>query len=207
MGRPFLNEYPATSHIIGAQISYSRQDRRIKLKILAPLILTSTIAACAVPVGDIRWKPELLSPGDYVSVDQSRSGLIHHMYKGRQGNDYLIESYRGPSPTGTPAFTTRLDGNGNYLSWQRSDGYEVRYQPHDCTRTLGKCRYTEIRPNDERIRWTRITTATDTGFKYVETDRNGERRVSGEIAIDERGIAGSGQVSGHFGAQTFTLVE
>ncbi|WP_162617560.1 hypothetical protein [Yoonia maritima] len=188
------------------QLCYSRQDRRIKLKTLAPLILTTAITACTVPVGDIRWKPELLSPGDYVSVHQSRSGLIHHMYNGRQGKDYLVESYRGQSPTGTPAFTTRLDGNGNYLSWQRSDGYEVRYQPHDCTRTLGKCRYTEIRPNEERIRWTRITTATNIGFKYVETDTNGERRVTGEIAIDERGFAGSGQVSGHFGAQTFTLI-
>ena len=177
------------------------------MRLLPPLFLSILTTACTVPDGDIRWKPELLNTGDYVTVDQSRSGRIHHVYSGRQGNNYVINSYRGATPTGTPAFTTLLDRNGNYLIWERADGYQVRYEPHDCTRTLGKCRYTEIRPNDERVRWTRITTATETGFKYVETDRNGERKVSGEISIDERGFAGSGQVSGHFGAQTFTLVE
>ena len=176
------------------------------MKFLFLLILATLATACTVPEGDIRWKPELLNTGDYVTIDQSRSGRIHHVYSGQEGSNFIITSYRGASPTGTPAFTTLLDRNGNYIRWARSDGYEVRYRPHDCTRTLGKCRYTEIRPNDDHIKWTRTTIVTPTGFKFTEIDQSGARQVSGEITLDEYGIAGSGFVDGHFGAQTFTLV-
>ena len=179
--------------------------REMKLPLLVTCL--AALSACAAqPTGDIRWKPELLNAGDYVSVSQSRDGLIHHMFVGSDRGNYVVQSYRGASPEGEPAFTTVLDRDGNYLLWEDQDGYQVRYEPHDCTRTLGTCRYTEIRPNNLRVRWTRVTTATEVGFKYVETDRNGGRKVTGEIALDARGVAGDGTVNGYFGGQNFTVV-
>lgn len=171
--------------------------------------MTSILCACAsIATGqDIRWKSERATPGDYVTIDQSQGGLIHHVFRGKTGNSYITDSNRGPEPKGTPVFTTYTDKDGNYLRWIRSDGYEIQYQPHDCTRTLGQCTYTEVYSDGTRKERTRITQATNNGFRYQEFDQDGQFMFGGKIKLDAWGWAGNGTIDGYKGKQRFRLIK
>lgn len=155
---------------------------------------------------DIRWMPEAMTPGDYVTIDQSDGGLIHHVYSGQSSNEYVIQSFRGDAPGGVPVFTTYLDRDGNYRRWVSSDGFEVIYTPHDCTRTLGRCQYTESRSDGSREVRLRITEATRRGFEFQEYDVDGQPIFGGWIELDERGMGGDGRIDGVRGEQRFRLV-
>ncbi len=177
------------------------------------LRIFSVLFACAItstPVAyakDIRWKPELATIGDYVTIDQSQGGRIHHVFKGKSGRAFIIESFRGRSPQGVSVFTTYLDKNGNYLRWVRADGFEIRFKPHDCTRTIGRCKYTEIHSDGKRNNRTRVTKVTRTGFSFQEYDHEGKFLFGGRITLDERGNAGNGTIQGYQGKQRFRLIK
>ena len=168
---------------------------------LATVLSTSALAE------DIRWKPEAQTPGDYVTIDQSQGGLIHHVFQGKAGKYYVLESYRGSSPSGQPVFTTYLDQDGNQVRWVRQDGFELKFIPHDCTRTLGRCQYTQIGSDRKRETRLRVTEATRNGFKFVEYNSNGERLFGGKVTLDEYGNAGNGRMDGYQGKQRFRLVK
>lgn len=160
----------------------------------------------AAQAQDIRWKFETMTPGDYVSIDQSNGGLIHHVFSGQSGGTYVIHSFRGRTPGGTPVFTTYADGDGNWLRFVDSEGNEWRYSPHDCTRTIGRCQYTQINPDGSREVRLRITEATRNGYSFQEYDASGQRLLSGRNELDERGTAGDGRLNGPMGEQRFRLV-
>ncbi len=165
----------------------------------------SLISTSAFAEG-IRWKPETHKPGDYNSIDQSQGGLIHHVFRGKVGRFYVLDSYRGSSPTGEPVFSTYLDKDGNQVRWVRQDGFEVNYRPHDCTRTLGRCQYSQVDSNGNQEIRLRITEATQNGFRFSEYGADGVRIFGGEIALDARGNAGNGRLDGTQGQQRFRLV-
>lgn len=175
----------------------------------AIVFLGFIFAAIATPLiaEDIRWKPETLKTGDYVSIDQGKVGLIHHVYRGKERGDYVLDSYRGASPSGKPVFSTYLDKDGNYVRWVRQDGFEIKFNPHDCTRTLGRCQYTQIDSDGKRVVRLRITTATRNGFKYVEYNSDGQRLFGGKMELDARGYAGNGTITGPQGKERFRLVK
>lgn len=177
----------------------------MKAATITGLLLTLVISPAFAE--GIRWKPETLKPGDYTTIDQSQGGLIHHVYRGRVGRSFAIESYRGSSPSGTPVFTTFLDKDGNQVRWVRQDGFELKYRPHDCTRTLGRCQYTQTGSDGKKVTRLRITEATRTGIKYTEYDSEGRRLFTGQVALDERGNAGSGSIDGNQGKQRFRLIK
>lgn len=177
----------------------------MKVAPIAALVLA--FAASTAFAEGIRWKPETLTPGDYTSIDQRQGGLIHHVYRGKVGRSYAIESYRGPAPSGTPVFTTYMDKDGNQVRWVRQDGFEVTFRPHDCTRTLGRCQYTLTESTGKKATRLRITEATRKGIKFTEYDSDGKRLFSGQVALDARGNAGSGSLDGTQGKQRFRLVE
>ncbi|ATG35786.1 hypothetical protein PhaeoP23_01644 [Phaeobacter piscinae] len=160
----------------------------------------------AVFAEGIRWKPETLTPGDYISIDQSQGGLIHHVFSGKAGRSYIVESYRGSKPSGKPVFTTYLDKDGNQVRWVRPDGFELRFRPHDCTRTLGRCQYTQTGTDGKRETRLRLTEATRMGFKFSEYSSDGKRLFFGQITLDEHGNAGNGRLDGNQGKQRFRLV-
>ena len=172
------------------------------LTVLVVLLITGTSANA----DNIRWKPETLKPGDYVSIDQSQGGIIHHVYRGKRGQQYLTESYRGSGPGDRFAFSTYHDQNGNYIRWVRSDGFEWRYEPHDCTRTLGRCQYKQTSSDGRTEFRLRITTATRDGFKFDEYGEDGKRLYGGSIELDERGVSGNGRLTGYQGTQRFRLI-
>lgn len=165
----------------------------------------SVIASSAV-AEDIRWKPETLRPGDYTSIKQSQGGLIHHVFRGKSGRFYILDSYRGAAPSGKPVFSTYLDKDGNQVRWVRKDGFELKFIPHDCTRTLGRCQYTQVGSDKKKETRLRITTATGTGFKFDEYNASGQRLFGGKMELDARGNAGSGLITGNQGKQRFRLV-
>lgn len=176
--------------------------RRFGFLLLAMLLSSSPLHA-----DSIRWKPETLKRGDYVTIHQSQNGLIHHVYRGKSGRSYILDSYRGKSPSGKPVFTTYLDKDGNYLKWVRQDGFELKYRPHDCSRTLGRCQYTQTGPDGKRVVRLRITEVSGKGFKYSEYDKNGKRLFGGQIDIDAKGFAGNGYTTGEQGTQRYRLVK
>jgi hypothetical protein len=63
-----------------------------KIRFLAAAISLVSTAAIA---DNIRWKPETLKRGDYTSINQSQVGLIHHVFRGKSGRYYVVDSYRG----------------------------------------------------------------------------------------------------------------
>lgn len=168
----------------------------------AAISLMSTIANA----DDIRWKPETLRKGDYTSINQSQNGLIHHVFRGKSGRFYVLDSYRGKTPSGKPVFTTYLDKDGNQVRWVRKDGFEVRFKPHDCTRTLGRCQYTQTSSDGKREVRLRITEVHSKGFKFNEYDQDGKRLFGGQIELDTKGNAGNGRLNGNQGNQRFRLV-
>ena len=156
---------------------------------------------------DIRWQPETFTPGDFVTIDQTPGGLIHHVFAGRSGNGYLVQSFRGARPGENLVFSTYLDANGNYLRWVRPDGVEIRYVPHDCTRELGRCQYTEIHSDGTQQVRLRITEATRNGLRFDEYNQAGEHIFSGQFDLDARGNGGSGRVRGDRGVTQHRLVQ
>lgn len=170
-------------------------------------LMAFVLTATSVSAQDIRWKSEKTTPGDYVSVEQSQGGLIHHVYAGRKGKDFVLNSYRGAKPAGEPVFVTYLDRDGNYRKWVRADGFTVKYRPHDCTRTLGKCTYKEIHSDGTRKTRTRVTEATKNGMAFKEFDETGAFLFGGNIALDAWGWGGNGSINGDRGKQTFRLVK
>ncbi|GGX50276.1 hypothetical protein GCM10007385_18380 [Tateyamaria omphalii] len=155
---------------------------------------------------DIRWKLETFKSGDYVSIDQSQNGLIHHVFRGKVGPSFVLESFSGPAPQGTPVFTTYLDRDGNHVRWVRKDGFEVAYTPHDCSRTQGRCQYTSIDTEGKREVRLRITKPTRKGFAFDEYDADGKRLSGGRFALDGRGTAGNGTITGNRGTNRYRLI-
>ncbi|WP_209079553.1 hypothetical protein [Shimia sp. R9_3] len=169
------------------------------------LLVAFSLMATSASAQDIRWKSEKATPGDYVSVEQSKGGLIHHVYAGRKGKDFVLKSYRGAQPAGEPVFVTYLDKDGNYRKWVRADGFEIKYRPHDCTRTLGQCTYKEVHSDGRRKKRTRVTEATKNGLAFKEYDESGAFLFGGRIALDAWGWRGDGTVDGNRGKQKFRL--
>ena len=174
-----------------------------KIGILAAAI---SLMSTAVIADDIRWKPETLKRGDYTSINQSQIGLIHHVFRGKSGRYYVLDSYRGKTPSGKPVFTTYLDRDGNQVRWVRQDGFELQFKPNDCTRTLGRCQYTQTGSDGKREIRLRITEVSSKGFKFNEFDQTGKRLFGGQFELDARGNAGNGRLSGNQGNQRFRLV-
>lgn len=177
------------------------------MKVAAILGFLVLHAAHAANANDIRWKPETLTPGDYTSIDQSQGGTIHHVFKGKEGRFFVMDSYRGASPSGSPVFTTYLDKDGNQVRWVRQDGFEIRFRPHDCTRTLGRCQYTQTGSDGKKEVRLRITEVTRKGLKFTEYGSDGKRLFGGQVTLDERGNAGNGTLDGYQGKQRFRLVK
>jgi len=168
-------------------------------------IALASLMGTSANAQDIRWQSEKMTPGAYVSINQSQGEMIHHVYTGRRGKAFVLTSYRGAKPGGTPAFETHLDKDGNYVRWVRPDGFEIRYRPHDCTRTLGQCSYKEIHSDGTRKQRTRVTEATKKGLAFKEYDENGTFLFGGKMNLEEGGWAGNGVIDSAQGKQRFTL--
>jgi hypothetical protein len=177
-----------------------------KMRALSIIGLLAIFTSTPTFADSIRWKPETLTPGDYTSIDQSQGGLIHHVFRGKTGRLYILESYRGAKPSGKPVFTTYLDKDGNYVRWVRQDGFELKFQPHDCTRTLGRCQYIQTGSDGKKEVRLRITEAIPSGLKFVEYGADGKRLFGGNVTLDDHGNAGNGRISGTQGKQRFRLV-
>lgn len=104
-------------------------------------------------------------------------------------------------------FTTYLDKDGNQVRWVRLDGFELKFRPHDCTRTLGRCQYTQTSSDGKKEVRLRITEAASKGLKFAEYGSDGKRIFGGRIALDERGNAVNGSIDGNQGKQRFRLVD
>jgi len=155
---------------------------------------------------DIRWQSETFSPGDYVTIDRSELGPIHHVFLGETRLGFQFDSFEGDTPEGTPVFTTYLDEDGNYLRWVRADGYEIQYIPNDCTRVLGFCDYAQVGSDGAEELRSRWTEATEQGFSFREYIIGGDMLFEGEMALDERGMAGDGWLNSASGALTYRLL-
>lgn len=170
-----------------------RQISTVKAMLLA---VFSTLALPA-NAQDISWKLPSMKPGDYVSVRQVEKGnrrTQHHLLRGKSGRTFIIDTYEGKKPQGKPISTTTVDKDGNYLSWQNQHGYSIKYKPHDCTRTLGRCTYTQVDSNNEKLKRLRVTTLVEGGFTYVEYDEDGNWVVKGKTELDHLGSGGDGFV-------------
>ncbi|KMW58628.1 hypothetical protein AIOL_003606 [Candidatus Rhodobacter oscarellae] len=176
---------------------------------MRPIALIIAVLLAAVPAHalDIRWRSELAKPGDFVTIDLSQDGRIHHVYRGKSRGAFIVDSYRGNKPSGRPIFTSYLDAQGNFLRWVNAEGFQIRYRPHDCTRTIGKCQYTELHSDGLRERRVRVTKATRNGFSFKEYDGRGKFMFGGTIKIDERGFARDGFIKGEGVNQRFRLVK
>lgn len=177
------------------------------MRIRFALIVLGLVFALPAAAQDIRWKPEAATVGDYVTIDQSINGRINHVYRGKIGKAYVIESYKGKKTSGPPAFTTYLDRDGNYLKFVAADGSTFKYLPHDCKRVLGVCKYTEVRPDGAREKLTHIAKAIDGGFAYQILDEAGNVIFDGKTMLDDRGNAGNGYVRGGEITQKYRLVK
>lgn len=164
------------------------------MRLLAFLILSCGLLAGPALARDIRWKPELAKPGDYVVIDQGSNGRYAHVFRGKASKYYVVETYEGGKVSGKPAFKISLDRDGNYVKSVYSDGSTYRYQPNDCKRVVGTCTFTEIRPDGTRLKRTHVAKATAEGFEFQLYDDTGQLTDKGKMTLDERGNAGNGVI-------------
>ena len=81
-------------------------------------------------------------PTGLVAVYERNDGHIYsHLYVGPGQYGYEIHVYSGDLERG-PNSRVFLDPNGNTVRVLVADGRQAVYQPHNCRRTLGYCRYT-----------------------------------------------------------------
>lgn len=165
------------------------------------------VLATSVSAEEIRWKPETEKPGDYVVINQTQAGRVTHVFMGKVGNAYVIESYKGKVKPGERDFTTYLDQDGNYLKFVYPDGSMYKYQPHDCKRVLGTCRYTEIAPDGTRQKLTHVARAIRGGFEFQVLHEDGEVKLEGQVMLDEHGNAGDGFTRGGSRVEKYKFVK
>ncbi len=121
-------------------------------------------------------------------------------YLGRDGNSLPLPVQ--PAPVGRQLRRRRSGGRAATASLVRADyGDDVEsYEPHDCSFTIGRCRYTVTpRRHGSRERMIRVTTLTGGDWRYrLYRDREGPRSLveSGGYTADAFGAEIDGFATG-----------
>ncbi|WP_316014011.1 hypothetical protein [Roseobacter sp. HKCCA0434] len=165
----------------------------MRLPILTALATTLALGACTDTTGQAAGDSDVLSDiairfdemgaGSTIVVAMNEDIVTHHLL-GRQGDHYALVIHEGEGTDGPITTRTLRTADGNTVRTEFSDGTVVNYSPHNCQRVIGRCTYTEIRP-DVSYRMVQINTPTETGFEVerrvilpgrVMTVRTGEAR-------------------------------
>lgn len=164
------------------------------MKIASASVAALLFSLTTVQAQAIRWKPEMLMPGDFVVLEQSQGPLLHHVFRGRSGNTFILETFHGPNANGQPNTITYLDRNGNRLRVVGSDGSSVTYDPHDCARTLGQCRFTKTDADGMTKEHLRRTQQRKHGFSFTLYDAGTALLQEGAFNLSSRGFAVNGWI-------------
>lgn len=144
---------------------------------------------------DISKKMSLIAPGSTVVMKNSDGDSFTQLFLGKHGDHYVYQTFAGTRAKGEPLRTTYTLENGNEVFEVGAFGEVTRYEPHNCMRTLGKCRFVTYLPDSNGVRYRRQTKAVSGGFEFsLFVDKN-DLVISGRAMLDKMGIAKSGVFS------------
>lgn len=131
--------------------------------------------------------------GAYI-VHETDTGPRLRIIRGRENGLWVSEIIRDWTPDGDWVARNYHTINGNLVRQEYPNGRVIRYEPHNCSRVVGECRYTEIR-EDGRRTMLRISTPKDDGVAvdiYVVGDDDALGLfMRGTIILNEVGLTES----------------
>ena len=135
---------------------------KLQRTLLAPLILVALISSTMANAFDLSAKPI-----GSITRWRTDNGNTSVEMLARDGKLFKLAFTRDNSK-GQPDFA---------ILWTRKDGQEVeitsssgewtRFKPHNCTLTIGKCRYTEKRSNGQKRKMIRISSMRNGKTTYA----------------------------------------
>jgi hypothetical protein len=168
--------------------SLNKETCAIKPLILA-LCLGLGLPGAAFAEG-IAWEVAGLAPGTVITSRNSEGIWSTLTARGRDGRGYRFDARAGRDGRGPVGVTLWYDAKGQVLRAAYADGNVAIYHPHDCSRTLGTCRFAEQRSNGETV--VRVTVRRRTGGGVSVTERDaasGEVIAKGAATLDKTGLA------------------
>lgn len=157
------------------------------MKTIFAFLVAVILQAAAVDAQDISIKMQEITRGSTVTIRNSDGKVYTHQHLGKIRGVYAFRTFSGRRAKGHPLGTYFTNVRGELMRAEDRNGAVTKWEPHKCMRTLGQCRYTRILPDGTRQKRTRITEATEDGFRYAIYEDSGELVLSGWAKIDQFG--------------------
>ena len=144
-----------------------------------------------------------LGDGRYSTITYEKDGAGGYRFLRRLGDDLDNLSAQA---------TVTITADGQWTSQVRVGEKPILYEPHNCVRTLGSCRYViRVGETGRTFRVQRVTEPNNEGgydYKlYVDTATGNEVAEQGSFILDERGFTKEISMSRLRSSATFTLVD
>jgi hypothetical protein len=147
--------------------------------------LLTPLVAQAETVG-IDWST--LRVGQYQKLRTNEGAQLISQYMGPRGGLYLFEVTYGLAPNDIPNERIYLDQDGQFVKSVFVSGETKRFDPSDCSRTLGTCTFTLQMQDGKTYAYTQTTKRTAKGLKFTRRDANGRLVMRGVMELRDNGL-------------------
>lgn len=162
---------------------------RSTLKVVSLATVLCCFTAVNASAQDISSAVGRLPVGTVITYKNSDGPYFTHVVRGKDARGYRIDIFEGRTPEGPEKSVYWVDGKGNLLRFELPNGDAISYKPSDCVRTLGTCKFTEMRSGEPGKAKVRITTKTADGFEFEEKDAaSGATLKVGETTVGPNGL-------------------
>lgn len=163
------------------------------------------LSPATVQAQDINQRIADIGAGSYI-VYQAGSHSFVQVYRGASGPFWVVDVVDGTDPNGSRLSREFRDARGQLVRVDYASGLSLRFNPHNCQRSVGACLFIQTGPDGDSQHG-RLTTATADGYTYESSvfDRPGGNPVlaeTGRIVLDAFGSNAAGQITAQDGTVT-----
>lgn len=128
-----------------------------------------------------------LKPGQYQVVHTNEGAVLVNRYVGQVGDLFAFEVYFGTEPIGVPVEHVFTDASGQFVRSEQPNGRVSYFEPNDCSRTPGECRYVARQNTGAAQSFVQSTEPTSDGFRFVRRDSAGRIAMQGQAVLHDSG--------------------
>ncbi len=144
-----------------------------------------------------------IGAGSYVVYSDGQNSIVL-VYRGQSGGAWVVDFVAGTDPNGPRKSREYRDASGQATRLEVVDGPTLTFNPNNCTRTLGLCRFRQNGPEGQTLQ-IRQTELAPGGFSYslalVMPDQTEFMLERGTMQIDALGVISDGRITGQDGPQ------
>ncbi len=119
--------------------------------------------------------------------------VFTHIVRGRDKTGYRVDYFEGETSEGPRMGTNWFDANGNFLQQKKFNGTILRFTPHRCNRTIGRCEYVIKQVGRADLRVVSDVAVSGTAVRYVEHNAStGHEMIRGGFKVGANGLNTSG---------------